>query len=258
MKNLSAPRLTLIGAGPGSPDLISLRGLKALAKAREIFYDALVSEEFKDYAPFAKWTFVGKRAGRHYCSQEEINRSIARSALRHGEIARLKGGDPFLFGRGHEELVYAQARGIEVEVIPGISSVNGVSGLAGLPLTLRGVSESFWVVTGTTKSGSVSADLQLAARSSATVVILMGMRKLSEICEILEKAGRADLPAAIIQNGSLPNEKIIAGRTSELPDLKEKHQLGAPAIIVSGEVVAHIASPSTSTILTPSSYAYAS
>lgn len=233
------PRLTLVGAGPGDPDLLTIKGLKALQSADVVLYDALANDILLQYVPaHAPKIYVGKRAGKHHTHQEEINRMIVDFALQYGHVVRLKGGDPYVFGRGHEEQEYAEKAGIPSVVVPGISSAYAVPALQNIPLTRRGVSESFWVVTGTTRSGRLSRDVRLAAQSTATVVILMGMSKLQEIQEVFEEHGKQDTPVAIIQNGSLPEEKIGLGQVSKMKVMAEKHQLASPAIIVIGEVVA--------------------
>ncbi len=234
----SDPKLSLVGAGPGDPDLISVKGLKVLAEADVVLYDALVSIELLKYAPSkAGKIYVGKRAGMHSHDQEQINQMIVHHALTRGHVVRLKGGDPFVFGRGHEEIKHAQAFGIETQVVPGISSVAAVPALQEIPLTKRGLNESFWVITGTTTNGSISTDLQLAARSTATVVILMGMKRLAEITKIFVEAGKGDTAAAIIQKGSLPDERIVTGKVSNIARRAEADKLKAPALIVIGDVV---------------------
>ena len=230
-------QLTLVGAGPGDPELISVKGIKALNKADVVLYDALVDTELLEHAPSrAKRVFVGKRVGRARYAQDEINRLIVKYALPGNHVVRLKGGDPFVFGRGHEELEYAEAFGIDVKVVPGISSVTAVPALQGIPITKRGVSESYWVITGTTKSGALSKDIALAAQSSATVVILMGTRKLNQIVNIFSSHGRDETPIAIIQNGSTPKEKIALGTVDTIVDIARKKRVDAPAIILIGEV----------------------
>lgn len=236
--NYTAPKLTLVGAGPGDPDLISLKGIRALAEADVVLYDALVNRELLKYAPLnARKIYVGKRANKHTYSQDAINKLIVENAINHGHVVRLKGGDPFVFGRGHEELVYADALGVEVEIVPGITSAISVPELQGIPLTKRGVNESFWVITGTTKAGKISDDIALAAQSSATIIILMGMKKLREITAVFAEHGRNDAPVAIIQNGSLPTENVGFGTIDNIANVAEEEGLGAPAIIVVGEVV---------------------
>ncbi|WP_257656574.1 uroporphyrinogen-III C-methyltransferase [Parapedobacter lycopersici] len=233
------PKITLVGAGPGDTDLISLKGLKALAKANVVLYDALVNEELLGYAPEgALRVFVGKRANKHAYSQQEINELMVSYARSHGHVVRLKGGDPFVFGRGGEELEYAASHHIATSVVPGISSSIALAGLQGIPLTYRGVSESFWVITGATTAGVISDDIYAAAKTSATVVILMGLNKLAEIVRVYEAEGRHKLPIAVIQNGSLPNEKIALGTMDTIIERAGVQGIGAPAVIVIGEVVA--------------------
>ncbi len=159
-------------------------------------------------------------------------------AFEYGMVVRLKGGDPFIFGRGFEELEYAQAFNIEVEIVPGISSALALPALQQIPLTQRGLSRGFWVLTATTKEGQLSQELQLAAKSNSTVVILMGMRKLAQIVQLYKKEAKAQLPVAVIQNGSRPNEKKVWGHIYNIEKLVEEQKMGTPAIIVIGEVVA--------------------
>ncbi len=233
------PKITLVGAGPGDTDLISLKGLKALSTADVVLYDALVGEALLEYIPkTAVRVFVGKRANHHAYSQLEINQMMVTFARSHGHVVRLKGGDPFVFGRGGEELEYAAQHQIPTSVVPGISSSIALAGLQGIPLTYRGVSESFWVITGATTAGSISSDIYTAAKTAATVVVLMGLNKLAEIVQIYQEAGRGKLPIAVIQNGSLPDEKIALGTMDTIVAHVKDQEIGAPAVIVIGEVVA--------------------
>ncbi|WP_128544015.1 uroporphyrinogen-III C-methyltransferase [Larkinella soli] len=230
-------KLTLVGAGPGDPELISLKGVKALQQADVVMYDALVHPDLLDYCrPGALKVYVGKRLNEYSCTQEEINPLIVHYARTYGHVVRLKGGDPFVFGRGYEELEFARRHGIEVSVVPGLSSSYSVPALAGIPLTTRGISESFWVVTGTTKTGHLSSDLQLAAQSTATVVILMGMHKLAEIMQVFGECGKGETAVAIIQNGSLSEEQVVTGQVTTIVDRVADAGIGSPAIIVVGEV----------------------
>ncbi|MGN5953906.1 uroporphyrinogen-III C-methyltransferase [Sphingobacterium lactis] len=232
-------KVTLVGAGPGDPDLITLKGIKAIATADVILYDALVNESILDHAPAnATKIYVGKRAERLSTSQDYINQLLVDYALTHGHVVRLKGGDPFVFGRGGEELDYVRQYGIETAVVPGISSSVGLSGLQQIPLTYRGIAESFWVITGSTTEGHISADLYTAVNTDATVVVLMGFGKLKEIVKLYQQAGRGDLPIALIQNGSLANEKLVMGRIDNIVTAAEESLVGVPAIIIIGEVVA--------------------
>jgi uroporphyrin-III C-methyltransferase len=232
-------KLTLVGAGPGDAELITLKGINALRKADVVLYDELANARMLEYAPEqALKIYVGKKAGNAAFSQTEINTLIVRLARKRGHVVRLKGGDSFVFGRGHEELEYARNHGIGVEVIPGVSSCIAVPASMNIPVTRRGISESFWVITGTTQNGEISADLKLAVQSKATVVVLMGMSRLTEICNLYKHFGRGYLPMAVIQNGTRPDEKSVIGQVWEMPHLVKENNIGTPAIMILGEVVA--------------------
>ncbi|TAN17402.1 MAG: uroporphyrinogen-III C-methyltransferase [Chitinophagaceae bacterium] len=232
------PRLTLVGAGPGDHELITVKGAKALKDATVILYDALIDPKIFEYAsPRVIRRFVGKRCGLHTYSQEEINEMIVSYALTYGHVVRLKGGDPFVFGRGYEELAYAGSFGIETDVIPGVTSATSLPALKKIPLTTRGLNESFWVLTGTTADRKISNDIFLAAQTNATVVILMGLKKLGEIAGIYKEAGKKDLPVAVIVNGSLPNEQFIRGTISDIQLKISEYDIHGPALILIGEAV---------------------
>ncbi|AUC16069.1 uroporphyrinogen-III C-methyltransferase [Tenacibaculum sp. SZ-18] len=234
------PKLTVVGAGPGDVDLITLKAIKALKNADVVLYDALVNIDLLEYVnPNAELIFVGKRRGCYRYQQEQINELIVERGKSHGHVVRLKGGDPFVFGRGAEEMEYAAKNGLEVAMVPGISSSLAVPAYQNIPLTKRGSSESFWVITGTTKQHKLSSDVILAAKSRATVVILMGMGKLSEILELFQKEGKHNLPVAIIQNGTTPEEKIGIGTVNTIENVVKEKQLSNPAIIILGKVVKH-------------------
>ncbi len=237
-KNIKEPRITLVGAGPGDADLITIKAIKALKTADVVLYDALVNEEILDYAPeTATKVYVGKRSGDHSFSQEAINNLMVDYALNYGHVVRLKGGDPFVFGRGYEELTVAAEHKIPASVVPGISSSIAVAELQNIPVTHRGLSESFWVVTGTTANGKISNDLIEASRSSATVIVLMGIHKLAEITEIFKLQGKNKLPVAVIQSGSTASEKIAVATVDTIVGAVEESKISSPAIIVLGEVV---------------------
>ena len=232
------PKITLVGAGPGDVDLMSIKGAKALAKADVVLYDALVNEELLSFAPEnALKIFVGKRAGKHSMKQEEINQLLVDCALSYGHVVRLKGGDSFVFGRGYDEIDFAHSYNIATEVIPGISSAIAVPALSGIPITHRGLSESFWVITGTTTSGKISDDIYVAAKTKATVVVLMGVNKIAEIVKIYKEHDLGRLPVAIIQNGSMPNENFAVGVINTIEEQILEKEISAPAVIVIGEVV---------------------
>lgn len=237
LKNIQ-PTVTLVGAGPGDPDLLTIKGAKALAEANVVLYDALANEEILSYAPKkAIKIFVGKRKGCHEYTQDQINQLIVDNALTYGHVVRLKGGDPFIFGRGGEEIDFVESFGIPTFVVPGISSSIAVPAYQGISLTKRGVSESFWVITGTTSDRKLSNDVALAAQSSATVVILMGMSKLSQIIELFQNESKGETPVAIIQNGTTSQEKIGVGTIDNIQQVVAENKLSNPAIIVIGEVV---------------------
>lgn len=235
---VTEPHITLVGAGPGDAELITVKGIKALQTADVVLYDALVNEELLDFAPaHAVRVYVGKRSGDHSYSQDAVNKLMIDYAINYGHVVRLKGGDPFVFGRGYEELDYAASYSIPAKVIPGISSSISVLGLQQIPVTHRGMSESFWVVTGTTANGEVSADLIEAAKTKATVVVLMGINKLPEIAEIFKQQGKGKLPVALIQSGSTPEEKVAVGIVNTIVEVAQDHKIKAPALMVFGEVV---------------------
>lgn len=238
MRQSGNPKLTLVGAGPGDPDLITVKGLKKLAEADVVLYDALINKELLKYAPAnSEKIFVGKRSGSHRFTQNEINQMIVHYARERGHVVRLKGGDPYIFGRGFEEYSFAVNHLIPVEVIPGISSATGLSATHHLPITLRSISESFWVVTGTTKEGVFSKDIKIAAQSTATVIILMGMKKLSKIVRTYQTISKGHYAVMIIQNGTLENERVVIGNINSIENLVNEQRLSSPAIIIVGEVV---------------------
>ena len=236
----NTPKLTLVGAGPGDVDLITVKAICALKTAEVVLYDALVNEDLLDYINSdAEIIFVGKRRGCYRYQQEQINELIVARANSKGHVVRLKGGDPFIFGRGAEEMEYAESFGIETAFVPGISSSLAVPAYQNIPLTKRGSSESFWIITGTTKDHKLSNDIKLAAKSNATVVILMGMGKLPEIIALFQQENKNDLPVAIIQNGTRANEKVGIGTVDTILEIVKENELSNPSIIVLGEVVNH-------------------
>ncbi len=237
--NHITPKVTLVGAGPGDPELISIKAVKALENADIVLYDALAHPELLNYATKAvKKLYVGKRVGNCSYKQEEINQLIVDSAFEYGHVVRLKGGDPFVFGRGHEEMAFAKKHDIEVQIVPGITSAVAVPEMEHIPLTTRGINESFWVITGTNSNLDFSKDIILAAQSSATVVILMGITHLQSITEIFAQHGKQNTPAAVIQNGTLENKKLVLGNVNNLYTKTKEAAITSPAIIIIGEVVA--------------------
>jgi uroporphyrin-III C-methyltransferase len=232
------PKLSVVGAGPGDPGLITLKAIKVLQRADVVLYDALANVEFLGYAPkSSEKIFVGKRPGLHHQQQTAINEMIVAQANKPAHVVRLKGGDPMVFGRGHEELVHAARHGISGDYVPGISSPLAVPALAGISLCSRNEQEGFWVLTGTLKDQSLTKDLILAAKSSSPLVILMGMKKLETIMKLFETYRGAHEMAAVIQNGTLPTEKRVVGRVTEIAQKVKKRGVSSPAIIVIGHTI---------------------
>ncbi|WP_460190484.1 uroporphyrinogen-III C-methyltransferase [Urechidicola sp. KH5] len=236
MKN---PKVILVGAGPGAEDLITVKGLNAIKNADIVLYDALVNESIlQNVKPGVECIYVGKRFNLHKYTQDEINQMLVDLAFEHGTVVRLKGGDSYVFGRGAEEVEYVENAGVETEVIPGISSSLAVPSNQGIPLTKRFVNESFWVITGTTSDGTISKDIKLGAQSSATLVVLMGLRNFSLIIEEIKQFRHTYTPFAIIQNGTLPNETIIIETLKNYKSVIDKIDYKSPGVIVIGDVVA--------------------
>ncbi len=239
MMNMNkTPKVILVGAGPGEVDLITVKGLNAIKTADVVLYDALVNKELlKHVMDGVACIYVGKRFNKHKYSQEVINQMLVDYALEYGTVVRLKGGDPYVFGRGSEEIDYVERQGVETELIPGISSALSVPASQGIPLTKRSVNESFFVVTGTTSNGEISKDIMLGAQTSATLVVLMGLRNFGLIMEVVKQHRHKFTPFAVIQNGTLPNEKISIDTLSNYRNVFETIDYSLPGIIVIGDVV---------------------
>ncbi len=230
-------KLSLIGAGPGDKKLITLKAIEILKEADAILYDALVNPEILEYAEKAEKIFVGKRKSAHHLTQNEINELIIRRAVSGQHVARLKSGDPFIFGRGYEEMEIAHRNNIPVEVIPGVSSIQ-VGGPLKIPLTHRGTNDSFWVVTATNTNGNLSKDLLLAAHSASSLILLMGLHKLEEIMQLMAIGGKNECPVAIISKGSWPDEQILKGTVGSIVSLYKQNPIPAPSIIIISPTVA--------------------
>ncbi len=230
----------LIGAGPGDPGLLTLRGRELLARAEVIIYDRLASPRLLAFAsPDAERIYVGKRMGQHTVSQEKINKIIVEKSLQGKCVARLKGGDPFIFGRGGEEVQVLAEAGIPFEVVPGVTSGIAVPAYAGIPLTHRAYTASVAFITGHRKFGN-EADVNWEghARSGGTLVFLMGMKNLPAIARRLIRYGRSpDTPVAVIRWGTTPLQQSITGRLEDIADRVKRAGLRPPATIVVGEVV---------------------
>jgi uroporphyrin-III C-methyltransferase len=231
------PKLTLVGAGPGDPELITLKGVRVLREADVVLYDALANEELLEYAENAEKIFVGKRRGMHKFMQEKIQDLIVEHALQGKHVVRLKGGDPFVFGRGSEELKYVIQKGIEIAIVSGVTSAIAAPASFGISLTQRGVNESFRVITGTRSDLTLSEDVEAAANSNTTIVVLMGMSKLEKIVNTFKAKGKNDIPVAIIENGTKKQERLAVGTIDTILEIVNEKGLSNPSIIVIGETV---------------------
>lgn len=232
-----ANKLILVGAGPGDPDLISYKGIKALREADVVMYDALVNTAVLDHCKKdAVKLYVGKRAGEHSHTQDEIHALILKQLTSHKKVVRLKGGDPFVFAHGQEEIDMAHEHGFDAEAILGISSIT-LPGYYGIPLTKRGTNESFWVVTATTKRGELSKDMELVAKSTATAIIFMGLHKLSQIVDTFKQYRGNNTPVGIISKGSREDGKLFLATLDTVVAKKERSDIKPPSLIVIGDVV---------------------
>ena len=235
-------RVLLVGAGPGDPELITVKGAKALAAADVVVYDRLAAPALLDLAPpSAKRIYVGKQPGGHAMRQEEINAVLVEQANLGRSVVRLKGGDPFVFGRGGEELLACAEAGIPCEVIPGITSALSAPASAGIPVTHRGIARSFAVVTASTTGAAHepdAVDLSTVATATDTLVLLMAAGRLAETCAALIAAGRpAEEPATLVMWATTPEERVVTGTLTDLPALAAAASMGPPATLVVGEVV---------------------
>ncbi len=234
-----AGRVYLVGAGPGDPELLTLRAVRLLQQTEVIVYDHLVSPAVLDFvAPAAERIYAGKRRDEHSMRQEQINALLVRLARAGKQVVRLKGGDPFIFGRGGEEMQALAAQGIAFEVVPGITAACGVSSYAGIPLTHRDHAQSCLFVTGHLKDGSADLDWTAMTRPRQTVVIYMGLSALADICRQLIAHGAAPTQAiAVVQHGTIAQQKVVAGTLADLPGRVARQGLTSPCLIIVGDVV---------------------
>jgi uroporphyrin-III C-methyltransferase/precorrin-2 dehydrogenase/sirohydrochlorin ferrochelatase len=229
----------LVGAGPGDPELLTLRAAKLLAAAEVIVHDHLVSAPILALGRSeAQRIYAGKQRGKHTLSQSDLNQLLVRLAHEGKRVVRLKGGDPFVFGRGGEEVEALAAAGIAFEVVPGITAACGVAAYAGIPLTHRDYANSCLFVAGHLKDGSVDLDWDSLARPGRTLVVYMGLLGLSTLCRELAAHGLSDAtPAAIVQHGTTPTQRTVVGTLATLPQLAQAARLAPPTLIIIGDVV---------------------
>ncbi len=230
-------KVYLTGAGPGDVELLTLKAARVIEEADVIIYDRLANPKILEMAKDGcRFVYVGKEDGRHTLPQEEINETIYQEALKSGIVCRLKGGDPFVFGRGGEEGAYLKERGVAFEIIPGITSAISVPAYAGIPVTHRGVAVSFRVVTGHEAKKSASQIPWENFKTDDTIIFLMGLHNLGNIAKKLIEIGKSpDFPVAVISKGTTPQQRVVVGK---LNDIEEKAKnLPTPALIVVGKVV---------------------
>ena len=241
MCHVSQAKVYLVGAGPGDPELLTLKGRRLLEQAEVVIYDRLVGDGVLEFVnPSAELVFVGKESSNHSSPQEEINRLISTHAKRGKKVVRLKGGDPYIFGRGGEEATHLFNEGIPFEVVPGVTAASGVAAYAGIPLTDRRYSAAVTFITGHRMKGEGIDNLNWSALAELnhTIVFYMGVANIAEITRRLIENGRpSTTPSALVSRGSTPDQKTVLGTLSDISKKAFENNVKPPALLVIGEVV---------------------
>lgn len=230
----------LVGAGPGDPELLTLRAHRLLQSADVIVHDRLVSDEILDLARRdAEMIYVGKAPGAHAMPQEDINTLLIRLGRQGKQVARLKGGDPFVFGRGGEEMLAIEAAGLPCHIVPGITAAAGIGAATGIPLTHRGLAQNVTFITGHAQDGAADADWAALARGDRTIVVYMGLAALPRITrQLLDHGLGTDVPVAVIEKGTTPDQRVIADTLGKIADAVHDAEIAGPALTIIGEVAA--------------------